>query len=52
MEYLATTAGDAIPSGAAVVVTDVVGSDAVQVEIAVKNDALAPTGQALQQKSI
>jgi hypothetical protein len=32
MEYLAQTAGDPIPTGAAVVVTEVLGSDVVQVE--------------------
>jgi hypothetical protein len=32
MEYLATTKGDAIPSGATVVVTQVLGADTVQVE--------------------
>lgn len=32
VEYLATTLGDAIPSGAAVVVTKVLGSDTVQVQ--------------------
>ena len=32
MEYLATTPGDAIPSGAAVVVTRILGSDSVEVE--------------------
>ena len=32
MEYLAVTSGEAIPTGATVVVTDVIGSDTVQVE--------------------
>ena len=32
VEYLATTAGDAIPTGATVIVTDVLGSDLVQVQ--------------------
>jgi hypothetical protein len=32
MEYLATTTGDAIPTGATVIVTEVVGTDAVQVQ--------------------
>ena len=32
MEYLATTAGDAIPSGATVVVTKILGSDTVEVQ--------------------
>jgi hypothetical protein len=32
MEYLATTPGDAIPSGATVVVTKILGSDTVEVE--------------------
>ena len=41
MEYLATTAGDAIPSGATVVVTEVLGSDTVQVEAVVTNPPLS-----------
>jgi hypothetical protein len=32
VEYLATTAGEAIPAGATVVVTDAIGSDTVQVQ--------------------
>jgi hypothetical protein len=32
MEYLAVTAGDAIPTGATIVVTGVVGADTVEVE--------------------
>jgi hypothetical protein len=36
MEYLATTLGDALPSGATVVVTKVLGSDTVQVQAAAK----------------
>jgi membrane protein implicated in regulation of membrane protease activity len=40
MEYLATTLGDAIPSGATVVVTKIVGSDTVQVQ-AVANHNVA-----------
>lgn len=32
MEYLAMTAGDTIPTGATVIVTEVLGSDIVQVE--------------------
>ena len=43
MEYLATTPGDAIPSGATVVVTKVLGSDTVQVEAVAKTNALLPT---------
>ncbi len=41
MEYQATTAGDAIPSGATVVVTEVLGSDTVQVEAVVTNPPLS-----------
>jgi hypothetical protein len=37
VEYLATTSGDAIPSGAAVVVTKIVGSDTVEVQAVEKN---------------
>jgi hypothetical protein len=33
MEYLATTAGEAIPTGATVVVTEVLGADAVEVKM-------------------
>jgi hypothetical protein len=32
MEYLAVTTGDAIPTGATIVVTGVVGADTVEVE--------------------
>ncbi|MGA2035270.1 MAG: hypothetical protein ABSG68_23735 [Thermoguttaceae bacterium] len=45
MEYLATTAGDAIPSGATVVVTKILGSDTVQVEAVAKNNTLHPTAE-------
>jgi len=41
VEYLATTPGDAIPSGAAVVVTKVLGADTVQVQ-AVANSKEQP----------
>ncbi len=40
MEYLATTTGEAIPSGATVVVTKIIGSDSVEVQ-AVAKDHLA-----------
>ena len=43
MEYLATTPGDAIPSGAIVVVTNVLGSDTVQVKAVAKS--LYPNGR-------
>jgi hypothetical protein len=42
MEYLATTPGDAIPSGATVIVTRILGSDTVEVQAIAKNDALHP----------
>ncbi|MGA2618833.1 MAG: hypothetical protein ABSF26_14570 [Thermoguttaceae bacterium] len=45
MEYLATTSGDAIPSGATVVVTKVLGSDTVQVQAVAKNNIPLPTGE-------
>ena len=45
MEYLATTPGDAIPSGATVVVTKVLGSDTVEVQAVAKNNTLLPTGE-------
>ncbi len=44
MEYLATTTGDAIPSGAAVVVIRVLGADTVEVQ-AIANNSLLPTGE-------
>ena len=37
MEYLATTPGDAIPSGATVVVTKILGSDTVEVQAVAKD---------------
>ena len=40
MEYLATTPGDAIPSGATVVVTKVLGSDTVEVQAVPHNPNL------------
>ncbi len=45
MEYLATTPGDAIPSGATVVVTKILGSDTVEVQAVARNDSLLPTGE-------
>ena len=42
MEYLATTPGDAIPTGATVVVTEVVGSDTVQVQAVSGNRSPRP----------
>jgi hypothetical protein len=45
VEYLATTPGEAIPSGATVVVTKILGSDTVQVEAIAKNNPLLPTGE-------
>ena len=38
MEYLATTAGDAIPSGTMVIVTKIIGSDTVEVQAVAKNN--------------
>ena len=38
MEYLATTTGDAIPSGATVVVTKILGSDTVEVQTVAENN--------------
>ncbi len=38
MEYLATTPGEAIPSGATVVVTKILGSDTVEVQAVEKNN--------------
>jgi threonine/homoserine efflux transporter RhtA len=45
MEYLATTPGDAIPSGATVVVTKVLGSDTVEVQTVAASNAPLPTGE-------
>ncbi len=44
MEYLATTTGDAIPSGTAVVVIKVLGADTVEVQ-SIANNTLLPTGE-------
>jgi hypothetical protein len=46
MEYLATTLGEAIPSGATVVVTKILGADTVQVQ-AVANNTLLPTTESV-----
>ena len=43
MEYLATTPGDAIPSGATVVVTKILGSDTVEVQAVATSNAPLPT---------
>jgi hypothetical protein len=48
MEYLATTAGDAIPSGTTVVVTKILGSDTVQVQAVANSNTLLPTGEGVQ----
>jgi len=42
MEYLATTCGEAIPSGAAVIVTKIVGPDTLEVQ-AIGKDSVDPT---------
>jgi len=47
MEYLATTLGDAIPSGTAVVVTKIIGSDTVQVQAVATGASPLPTGEAV-----
>ena len=46
MEYLATTAGEAIPGGATVVVTQILGSDTVQVQAVANSARSLPTGEA------
>ena len=45
MEYLATTAGDAIPTGTTVVVAEVFGSDTVGVQPVSANNAPLPSGE-------
>ena len=45
VEYLATTTGEAIPSGASVVVTKILGSDTVQVQALAKNSTLPSSAE-------
>ena len=47
MEYLATTPGDAIPSGATVMVTKVLGSDTVEVQTVAKDNTPFPSGESV-----
>ena len=47
VEYLATTAGDAIPSGATVVVTKVLGCDTVEVQAVAASSPQDPTRESV-----